>query len=143
MAASELLQKSRTRILAQANGTALTANLDPNSGSYTGDTPSLITNTIGATNGNGSSALNLEINVTSAPATDAVCQIWWRGYEVASDYTKWKYSHTVGEDVLSASVDRYDAGMFMMDYQFVELAVVSDVALNATLCATPKLIEAQ
>lgn len=143
--ANEILQKSRTRITAQGNGTALTADEDLNSASYTGDTSATIDNTYdgGSENGQGADFLQLELDVTSAPSTAAGAQIWWRGSEDGTNYTQWKYSHTVGDDI-ALSAARYDGGLFSLSYQYTQLAVMAvDYAFTAALYATPKLSEVQ
>lgn len=143
--ANEILQKSRTRITAQGNATVLTADEDPNSGSYTGDTPATLDNTYdaGTENCKGADYLQLELDVTTAPSTAGTAQIWYRGSEDGANYTKWKYSHTVGDDI-TTSIDRYDGGLFALSYQYTQLAVVAiNYGFNADLLATPKLRELQ
>ena len=143
--ANEILQKSRTRIEAQGNTTALTADENPNSGSYTGDTPISLDNSIDATGDNprGAEYLRLELNVTTPPTSEAFAQVWWRGSEDNSNWTKWKYSHSVADSIATTS-DRYDSGMFLLSYKYTELAIVAnDYAFNASLFATPKLMEVQ
>lgn len=142
---NEVLKKSRDQISAQGNGIAFTATYNPTSGSYTGDTPAVLDNTFdgGLENCRGSDFLQLELNVTAAPATYTTAQIWYRGSEDGTNYTKWKYSHTVG-DIISTSAARYDAGLFSMSFQYVQLAVVAvSYGFTATLYATPKLTEIQ
>ena len=144
--ANEALVKSRTRIEAQGNATALTATYDPNSGSYTGDTPAVLDNTYdgGSENCKGAEILNLELDVTTVPSADAVAQIWYSQSENGTNYSRWKYSHTVGEDILNAAVDLYDAGKFVLTAQYTKLAVMAvDYAFNADLLVTPKLMELQ
>lgn len=143
--ANEVLQKSRTRIEAQGNTTALTVDLDPTSGSYTGDTPATLDNTYdgGSENCKGADYLQLELDVTTPPTTEATAQIWYRGSEDGTNYTKWKYSHTVGDDI-ATTADRYDGGLFALRYQYTQLAVVAiSYGFNADLLATPKLREIQ
>src|SRR6056297_2234580 len=139
--ANEILQKSRSRITAQSSS-ALTADEYPGDGSYT-----LTTNctTIDNTYDGGSKGaeyLQLELDVTSAPGTIAGAQIYWRGTEDGgTKWTKWKYSHTVGDDI-ATSADFYDAGVFVMTYQEVQLAVSAvDYDFTSVLYATPKLPE--
>jgi len=142
---NELLQKSRATITAQASG-ALAAGFDPISGSYTGGAATPIDNTYdaGTENSKGAEWLNLQLNVTTAPATAATAQIWFRGSEDGTNYTKWKYSHTVGDSILAATVALYDAGMFQLSYQYTELKVMAiSYGFTADLKATPKLMELQ
>ncbi len=143
--ANEVLLKSRTRIEAQGNATALTATYDPNSGSYTGDTPIVLNNKYTASeNCYGASLLQLELDVTTHAGGDTSAEIWYSISEDGTNYTKWKYSHTVGDTILSAVTDRFDAGIFQLSAQYTKLAVVAvAVAFNADLLATPKLMEAQ
>lgn len=139
---NEILQKSRTRITAQGNGTALTATYNPSSGSYTGDTPTTLDNTYDG-NCKGADFFQLELDVTSAPATATTAQIWYRGSEDGTNYTGWKYSHTVGDNI-TTSAARYDAGLFSMSFQYVQLAVMAvTYGFTAALYVTPKLMEAQ
>ena len=145
MATSEILQKSRATITAQASG-ALAAGYDPNSGSYTGGAATVIDNTFdgGSENSKGSHFLNLELNVTTAPSTAATAEIWYRGSEDGTNYTKWKYSHTVGEPIVITTATRYSAGLFELTYQYTELkAVAVSYDFTSTLLATPKLYEGQ
>ena len=144
--ATEILQKSRARITAQGNGTELTADTDPNSGSYTGDTPSVLDNRIAAGAGEpkGAEYLQLELDVTTHTGGDTSVEIWYSISEDGTNYTEWRYSHTVGETILSAETPRCDAGIFVLSAQYNKLAAVArDVALNAYLYATPKLMESQ
>jgi len=143
--ANEILQKSRPPITPQASG-VLTAGFDPNSGSYTGGTATVIDNTYdaGTENSRGSEWVNLQLNVTNAPATAATAQIWYRGSEDGVNYTRFKYSHTVGDSILAATVALYDAGMFQLSYQHTELKVMAiSYGFTANLLATPKLMELQ
>ena len=145
MATSEVRQKSRARITAQASG-ALTAGYDPTSGSYTGGAATAIDNTYdgGSENGLGAMFLNLELDVTTAPTTAATAEIWYRGSEDNSTWTKWKYSHTVGESIVITTATRYAAGLFELTYQYTELkAVAVSYGFTSTLLATPKLFESQ
>ena len=147
--ANEILIKSRTRITAQASG-ALTADYYPGDGTdYSGSsagTCTTIDNTYdgGSENGQGAHFLNLELDVTAAPATAATADIYYRGSEDGgSTWTTWRYSHTVGSDI-ATSAARYDAGIFEMVYQDVQLAVAAnDYGFTSSLAATPKLYEAQ
>ncbi len=144
--ATEILQKSRTTLEAQGNATALTADYEPTdeSGTYTGDTPLVLDNTYGASeNCAGAEALNLQLDVTTAPGTLAGAQIWYSESEDGTNYTYYKYSHTVGNDI-ATSVDLYDAGLFYLKAQYTKLVVMATgYGFNADLFATPKLMEAQ
>ena len=142
--ANEVLQKARTVITAQSNGTALTADIDPN-GAYTGDTPAVIDNTYdgGTENAKGAEYLNLELEVTTAPKAAATAEIWYSESEDGTNYTKWRYSHTVGDDI-DTSADRYIGGVFFLNANYTKLAVVAkSYGFNANLYATPKLVEVQ
>lgn len=142
--ANEILQKARTAITAQGNGTALTADVDPN-GSYTGDTPVILDNTYdgGSENCKGADYLNLELNVTTAPSTAATAEIWFSESEDGTNFTKWRYSHSIGDDI-ATSVARYIGGLFFLKANYTKLAVVANsYAFNAALYATPKLVEVQ
>lgn len=141
---NEILQKSRTRITAQASG-ALTADYDPSSGSYTGGAATTLDNTYdgGSENCKGADVCQLELDVTVAPTTQGEAQIWWRGSEDGTNWTKWKFSHTVGDDI-ATSTDRYDAGVFALMYQHTQIKVMAiDYGFTSTLYATPKLPEVQ
>lgn len=152
--ANEILQKARTRITAQTNysGTAFKAGGYPTnttwntSGAYYGGTPAIIDNRIsgGSDNGKGANYLTLELDVTTAPASVATAEIWYCISEDGTNYTRWKYSHTVG-DTIQTSAARYAAGLFELTAQYTKLAVVAisfDITA-ATLYATPHLVEMQ
>ena len=142
---SEVLQKSRTRIEAQGNLTSFTADINPNDGLYTGDTPLVLDNTYdgGAENCKGASWLNLELDVTTPPGTEAGAQIWYCESEDGTHYTYWKYSHSVGDPILTNAA-RYDAGSFLLKAAYTKLAVMAvSYGFNADLLATPKLMEIQ
>jgi len=154
MATSEIRQKSRTRITAQTNysGTGFKAGEYPTdttwntSGNYYGGTPTVIDNTFdgGTENGLGAMFLNLELDVTDAPATAATAEIWYSTSEDGTNYTLWKYSHTISESILTTA-NRYAAGLFELTAQYTKLAVaaISYDIDAATLYVTPKLYEAQ
>lgn len=146
MATSELRNKARDRITAQANG-ALTASYDPTDTiNYTGGAATTIDNTYseGTENSLGADYLVLELDVTTPPAAETSAEIWWRGSnDDGTKWTKWKYSHTVNESILTAA-DFYAALTFGLKYNWTELKVVAvDSSFTSTLYATPKLIEAQ
>lgn len=144
--ANEIRLKSRTTITAQDNTAALTAGYDPTSGSYTNlAAVTVIDNTYdgGSENGLGASFLALELNVTAAPSTAATAEIWYSVSEDGTNYTRYKYSHTVGDSILT-STNRYSAGLFELSAQYTKLAVVAvGYAFTAQLLATPKLAEIQ
>lgn len=139
--ANEILQKSRATITAQAAG-LLTADEDPNSNAYTGGATTVLNNTY-VGNCKGADNVRLELDVTIAPTVSTPVRIWWRGSENNSDWTKWKYSHTITEAVVN-EVDRYDGGLFALSYQYNELKIVAlDYGFTAALYATPKVREVQ
>ena len=144
--ATEILQKSRSRITAQSSS-ALTADEYPGDGSYTlTSNCTTIDNkyTGGSENGKGAEYLQLELDVTSAPGTAAVAKIYWRGTnDGGTKWTKWKHSHTVGGDI-ETSADFYDAGLFVLTYKEIQLAVSAvDYGFTSVLYATPNLPEVQ
>ncbi len=148
--ATEILQKSRTNITAQTNSSSLTVGYEPNGeqGTYPGGTPEVLSNTYAASeNCSGAEAVNLVLDVTGAPATAGEAEIWYRESEVSSstEFTRWKYSHTVGDTISTTDNVLYDAGMFYLKARYTELAVVARTNAIATciLTATPKLMEAQ
>lgn len=143
--ANEIRQKSRTLVQLQGNTAALTAGEDPNSGSYTGDTPVTLDNTFdgGSENGLGADYLQLELDVTTAPGSTASAEVWFRGSNDDINYTRWKYSHTIGDDILTSAA-RYDGGVFELTYQYTDLAIVARTAgFNANLNGVPVLPEVQ
>lgn len=148
--ANEILQKSRVTITAQDNSSSLDETYDPNSGSYTGGTPTVIDNTYdgGSENAKGAEILNLELLVTTGPTTDGGAEIWYSTSEDGTNYTRFKYSHTVGDDIIATTGGdgyRYIAGIFVLTAQYTKLAVNAvdyDIG-DCTLYATPKLMEAQ
>jgi len=143
--ANEILQKSRDTIPAQASG-PLAAGIYPyDTVNYTGGAATVINNTLGTENSKGAEWLNLQLNVTIPHATlPATAQIWFRGSEDGVNYTRFKYSHTVGDSILAATVALYDAGMFQLSYQYTELKVMAvSYGFTSTLLATPKLMELQ
>lgn len=145
--ANELLQKTRPQVVAQDSTAALTAGYDPNSGSYTnGGAVTTVDNTYdgGSENARGAAALNLRLNVTSGPSTDATAEVWYRQSNDNSNWTYWKYSHTVGDTITASTARRYSAGMFMLSENYTQLAVKAlSYGFTAQLLATPILFEAQ
>lgn len=144
--ANEVLKKSRSRITAQSSS-ALTADEYPGDGSYTLTTNcTTLDNTYdgGSENCKGADHVNLELDVTSAPATAATADIYYRGSEDGgTTWTDWRYSHTVGKNIVT-SADRYAAGIFVLEYQATQLAVAAnDYGFTSVLYATPKLPEIQ
>jgi len=144
--ASEILLKSRAVVTAQANTAALTAGYDPNSGSYTNLGAVIVLNNGYAASENckGAHFLSLELNVTAAPSTQATAEVWYSVSEDDTNYTYWKYSHTIGDPILITTARRYDGGIFELSAKYTKLAVKSvSYAFTAALLATPKLYEAQ
>ncbi len=144
--ANEILKKSRSRITAQSSS-ALTADQYPEDGSYSADSNcTTLDNTYdgGTENCKGADFVNLELDVTSAPATAGSADIYYRGSEDGgTTWTDWRYSHTVGK-AIATSADRYDAGIFVLTYQAVQLAVAATAyGFTSVLYATPKLPELQ
>ena len=136
---TEILQKTRTTITAQGDGTALTAEKDPNDAGYTGDSPATLDNQVAAAAGQpkGAYALDLELDVTTGPSTAAVAKIYYRTSRNNSDWTRWRYSHTVGEAILT-DAELYRAGLFYLSANYTQLAVMADnYAFAAKLYATP------
>jgi len=150
MAEKEVLNKARSRATAQS-ASSLTAGEYPGDSVY--DSPSSLTancttldNTYdgGTENAQGADYLVLELDVTSAPATDAVAHIYWRGRKASGSWTKWKYSHTVADTILDDGADLYDAGLFELMYDETQLAVAAvDDDFTSVLYATPKLMAIQ
>ena len=148
--ANEILLKSRAVITAQDNTANLDETFDPNHASYTGGTPTVIDNTYdaGTENAKGADYVNLILLVTTGPATLAGAEIWYSESEDGTNYTQYKYSHTVGDDIIITTAGdllRYDAGMFVLKAQYTKLVVnaaLYDIP-DCTLFAYPKLYEAQ
>jgi hypothetical protein len=143
--AYEILIKSRSTITAQASG-ALTADIDPNSATYTGGLITELDNTYdaGTENCQGAFAVQLYLDVTVVPTADAVAEIWYAVKEEALSYTRWRYSHTVPEDILSSAAAMYDAGLFYLSAEITKLAVKAvNYGFTSTLYAVPKLYERQ
>ena len=148
--ANEILIKSRPAITAQDNTVSLDASFDPNSASYTGGTPTVIDNTYdgGAENAKGADHLNLILIVTTGPATAGGAEIWFSESEDGTNYTKYKYSHTIGDTITATTAGDgiyYAAGMFVLKAQYIKLAVNAvtyDIG-DCTLMAYPKLQEMQ
>ena len=145
--ANEILQKARSTITAQDNTASLDETYDPNSASYTGGTPAVIDNTYdgGSENAKGADYVNLMLHIIDAPATAGGAQIWYSESEDGTNYTLYKYSHTVGDAIGTTDGIYYDAGVFFLKAQFTKLAVnaVSYDIVDCTLFATPKLSEVQ
>lgn len=140
--ANEIRLKSRATLTAQASG-AHTAGTVPTDA--TGGTSTTIDNTYdgGSENGLGSHYVNLDLDVTTAPATAATADIYYKGSEDGSTWTVWKYSHTVGASILTSAA-RYQAGIFELVYQYTQLKVMANsYGFTSTLLATPKLVELQ
>lgn len=157
---AEILLKSRAAITCQAkNATyAFQAGEYPtdatwNTGDtvYCGGTPTVIDNTYdgGSENAKGADYLNLILLVTTGPTTTATTvQVWYSESEDGTNYTQYKYSHTVGDTIAITTAGdgvRYDAGVFVLKAQYTKLAlatVTTDVP-DMTLYGYPKLYEAQ
>ena len=144
--ANELLKKSRTRITAQSSS-ILTAGKYPEDGSYAATANCMsMDNSISAAAGQpkGAHYLNLELDVTTAPATAATANIYWRGSEDGgTKWTDWRYSHTVGK-AIGTTADNYSAGIFELEFDLTEIAVAAvGYGFTSTLYATPKLKEVQ
>jgi len=142
--AAEIWVKSLSTITAQDNTSSLDETYDPNSGSYTGGTSTVINQTSGE-NAAGAEMLNLILFVDDAPATAGGAEIWYSESEDGTNYTNYRYSHTVGEEIGTTDDIYYDAGLFMLTAQYTKLAVnaVDYDIVDCTLYATPKLMESQ
>lgn len=143
--ATEAWIKSLTTITAQDNdATSLDETYDPNNASYTGVTPTVINQTSGG-NAAGAGHVNLELEVTDAPTTEGGAEIWYSQSEDGTNYTRYKYSHTIGDAIAVTDAYRYDGGIFYLDAAYTKLVVnaVSYDIPDCTLYATPKLPEAQ
>jgi len=156
---SEILLKSRASITCQVKNASYgfqagevptDATWNTNDTVYCGDTPTVIDNRIsgGSDNGKGADYVNLILLVTTGPATLATVQIWYAESEDGTNYTQYKYSHTVGDSIVISTAGngfRYDAGVFVLTAQYTKLvlaAVGYDIP-DMTLYAFPKLYEAQ
>lgn len=154
--ANEILLKNRTIITAQQNyqtgPVAWKANEYPTdatwntSGAYYGADPTIINNTIGTVNGKGAHFLKLILAViTGAATTGASAQIWSSESYDGTNYTKYKYSHTVGELITDADGVYYDAGIFELTAPYTKLVVAAityDIDAG-DLLAIPMLYEVQ
>ena len=146
--ATEILQKARSEFAAQTS-TSLTADQVPGDGSYSDTNCVVIDNTYndGDENSRGAEALHLVLDVTTDPAANtSTADIYYQTSENNSDYTLWKYSHTVGTTIQSdgTTEDRIDAGLFVMTSTYAKLAVAcNDNNFICVLYATPLLMEAQ
>ena len=145
--ANEVLLKSRAAITAQDNSSNLDEDFDPNSASYTGQAPAVIDNRIsgGSDNAKGADYLNLILFVDDAQATAGGAEIWYSESEDGTNYTRYRYSHTVGETLSTTDDLYYDAGIFVLKAQYTKLAVnaVSYDIPDCTLFAYPKVAEIQ
>jgi len=143
---TELRKKSRDRITAQSSS-ALTAGQYPGDGSYSLTTNCLTINnaySAGTENGLGASLVVLELDLTNVakPTADASAKIYSRGRKAGGSWTKWKYSHTVPDTLIATTVDLYDAALFELMYDEVQLAVAAvGYDFDCTLYATPTLME--
>ena len=154
--ANEILLKNRTIITAQQNyqtgPVAWKANEYPTdatwntSGAYYGADPIVINNTIGTVNSKGAHFLKLILAVTiGAATTGASAQIWYSESYDGTNYTKYKYSHTVGELITDVDGVYYDAGIFELTAPYTKLvvaAVTYDID-DGDLLAIPMLYEVQ
>ena len=156
---SEILLKNRTVITAQQNyqtgpvawkaGEVPTDATWNTSGAYYGALPTVINNTIATVNGKGAHFLKLILAVTTGATSDtapgATAQIWYSESYDDSAYTKYRYSHTVGEVITSADGVYYDAGIFELSAPYTKLvvaAVTYDID-DGDLLAIPMLYEGQ
>jgi len=143
--ATEILQKSRTRFAAQTSS-EVAAGEYPGDGSYTEESACVtLANTYAASeNCSGAEVVVLELDVTTDPATAATSAIYWRGRKASGSWTKWKYSHAVGDTISAVAADLYDAGMFYLQYEETQLAFIAiGYTFTGVLYATPKLMEIQ
>lgn len=142
--ANEVWLKSGTTITAQDNTSSLDTDYDPNSGSYTGGTPTVIRNDSGQ-NAAGAEWLNLEFFVDDAPATEGGAEVWYSESEDGTNYTQYRYSHTIGDAIGTTDDLWYDAGLFLLKAKYTKLAInaVDYDIVDCTLYATPKLPEIQ
>jgi len=80
-----------------------------------------------------------------AQATAGGAEIWYSESEDGTNYTRYRYSHTVGETLSTTDDLYYDAGIFVLKAQYTKLAVnaVDYDIPDCTLMAYPKLPELQ
>ena len=145
--ANEVLLKSRAAITAQDNPNPLDTDYNPLHASYAGGESAVIDNTYdgGSENAKGADYLNLILFVDDAQATAGTAEIWYAESEEGTNYTRYRYSHTVGETLSTTDDLYYDAGIFVLKAQYTKLAVnaVSYDIPDCTLFAYPKVAEIQ
>ncbi len=155
---TEILLKNRTVVTAQQNyqtgpvawkaGEYPTDATWNTSGAYYGADPTVIDNTFdgGSENAKGAHFLKLILAVTTGAATTgASAQIWYSESYDGTNYTKYKYSHTVGELITDADGVYYDAGIFQLTAPYTKLVVAAityDID-DGDLLAIPMLYEGQ
>jgi len=148
---AEIRKKFRANIAVQSAKT-LTSGATPLTTAATGTTLVDLTYDSGSENGLGAEGLSLTYTCTAQPATTgATGQIWYRESMSSdqSDVTRWRYSHTIGENILTSTESGtteviYDAGIFIPGKPFVELAMAAvSYGFSGHLDATPFIYEAQ
>ena len=90
----------------------------------------------GSENMIGCSDVTLLLDVTAEPSTDATAEVWYRISQDGTDWSDWRYSHTVGATIASAAADLYDAGLFELVAPYCELKIKAiDYGFTCTLYA--------
>jgi hypothetical protein len=93
------------RIIAQADGTALTATYDPNSASYTGGAATLVDKASTA-NADGAQWFDVYIDVSTAPTTATTAEVWITGSSNGTDESIYEFALTVAIPITTTLLHR-------------------------------------
>ena len=136
--ANEVRKKLRTAFVAQASA-AITAD------AFSGGTETPLDNTYdgGGENCLGADTARISVNVTAAPATEAIAEIWTAKYDDEnSQYEQYEYALSVTIPVTVTG--SYSAGWIELDSTLTKAKIKAvNYGFTAELIATPILPEIQ
>ncbi len=136
--ANEVLKKLRTAFVAQASA-AITAN------TFSGGTETPLDNTYdgGSENCKGADQARISINITAAPSSAAVAEVWTTKYDDEnSQYEQYEYALSV--EIPVTVTGSYSLGFLVLDSTLTKAKIKAiDYGFTAELIATPILPELQ
>ena len=135
---NEVLKKLRAAFVAQASA-AITAN------AFSGGAETPLDNTFdgGTENCKGADQARMSINVTAAPSSQAVAEIWTAKYDDENaQYEQYEYALSV---IIPVTVTgSYSAGFIVLDSSLTKAKIKAiDYGFTAELITTPILPEIQ
>ncbi len=135
---NEIRKKLRTAFVAQASAT-ITAD------AFSGGTETPLDNTYdgGSENCLGADMARMTVNVTAAPTTEAIAEIWTAKYDDKNmQYEAYEYALSV--TIPATATTSYSVGMIVLDSSLTKAKIKAiDYAFTAELIATPILPEVQ